>query len=74
MEFTSNRSAAIRSHKIDWEKTSKPEGFAALNEQYQAYDPWQFSLSANKFGRVHGIIIGACFYIIWLDANHKVYE
>lgn len=72
-EFTGSRSSAIRSHPIDWSGTARPDGFSHLNEQYEAYTPWQFSVSANEHGRVHGILIGNCFHIVWLDANHRVY-
>jgi len=72
-EFTGSRSRSIRSHPIDWEKTKRPNGFTHLNEQFQSYTPYQFSLSANEHGRVHGLIVGNCFYVIWLDCNHVVY-
>ncbi|WP_210236263.1 hypothetical protein [Ochrobactrum sp. CGA5] len=71
-EFTSNRSSAIRAHPIDWNGTSRKDGFD-LNEQYQAYTPWQFSISANEDGRVIGLLIDDCFYVVWLDHHHKVY-
>ncbi len=73
-DFKNNESKSIRAHPIDWDKTARPSGFSQLNEQYQSYMPWQFSVSANAHGRVHGIIIGECFYIIWLDCNHVVYS
>ncbi|WP_208113877.1 hypothetical protein [Phyllobacterium brassicacearum] len=72
-EFTSNRSSAVRVHPIDWDKTARPNGFAHLNEQYAIYTPWQFSISANQDGRVHGLLIDNCFYIVWLDHHHAVY-
>ncbi|WP_197703888.1 hypothetical protein [Cohaesibacter sp. ES.047] len=72
-DFTGNRSRSIRSHPINWDKTSRPDGFVQLNEQYQAYTPYQFCLSANEYGRVHGFLIGSCFYVVWLDCNHAVY-
>ena len=72
-EFTASRSKAIRSHPIDWNGTSRPKGFSHLNEQYHSYTPYQFSISANEDGRVIGLLIDDCFYIIWLDHHHKVY-
>jgi len=72
-EFTSSRSKAIRSHQIDWEDTSRPDGFPNLNEQFGAYPGWQFSLSANEHGRVHGLLIDDTFYVIWLDCGHNLY-
>lgn len=72
-DFIGQCNKTVRNHRIDWKGTSRPDGFSSLNEQYQAYEAWQFSISANKHGRVHGIIIGPCFYIIWLDCNHVLY-
>ena len=44
-----------------------------LNEELRATTAWQFQLSANEHGRVHGFFIGNIFYIIWLDQDHKLY-
>jgi hypothetical protein len=46
---------------------------SSLNEQYLAYTPWQFSISAKEDGRVIGLLIDDCFYEVWLDHHHKVY-
>lgn len=73
-EFTGPTNKTIRNHRIDWADTQRPDGFKNLNVQYQDYQPWQFSLSANEHGRVHGLLIGECFYLVWLDCNHVVYS
>lgn len=72
-QFLNTYSKSTRNHMIAWDKTARPDGFVHLNEQYQAYPAWQFSVSANEHGRVHGLLIGNCFYVIWLDSNHAVY-
>jgi hypothetical protein len=72
--FTGRCVKAVRNHLIDWNGTSRPDGFSQLNEQYRAYPAYQFSLSANEHGRVHGIIIDDTFYVIWLDCNHSLYQ
>lgn len=72
-EFTGKPDSAVRNHQHDWSKTARPRGFAALNATYKAYPGWQFCLTANAHGRVHGIIIDDTFYVIWLDQNHQVY-
>jgi hypothetical protein len=64
---------SLRSHELDWKKTSKPDGFSHLNQQQRDLMPWQFSVSANEHGRVHGIIIDNLFYVVWLDVNHCLY-
>lgn len=72
-KFTEQQDKAIRNHQHEWQKTSRPTGFPNLNQHYQAYPGWQFCLSSNEHGRVHGIIIDDTFYVIWLDHDHKLY-
>ena len=72
-EFTTNRGAALKSHCIDWKHTSEPDGFTHLNEQFQSYTPYQFAISRNEYGRVHGFFIGSIFHIVWLDPDHQLY-
>lgn len=64
---------ALRNHQHDWAKTTRPDGFRSLNEHYRAIPGWQFCLSANEHGRVHGIIIDDTFYVVWLDHDHALY-
>lgn len=72
-EFTNNTSKSLRAHRHDWDKTCRPAGFAHLNAQLQEYEGWQFALSSNEYGRVHGIIIDSTFFVIWLDQSHNLY-
>lgn len=72
-EFRTNRDKSLRAHTHDWSRTLEPEGFKHLNEQMRQCEPWQFQLSANQHGRVHGILLDEVFYIIWLDPNHELY-
>jgi hypothetical protein len=71
-EFVSGGSKALRNHPIEWEQTARPDGFS-LPEQYEAYTPFQFSVSANERGRVHGLLIDDTFHIVWLDQDHNLY-
>lgn len=64
----------VRNHTHDWAQTSRPQGFASLNVHFRAYPGWQFCLTANDHGRVHGIIIDDTFYVIWLDQDHNLYD
>ncbi|MEX0547436.1 hypothetical protein [Raoultella terrigena] len=73
LEFTTNRNAALKSHCIEWKATSEPDGFTHLNEQFQSYTPYQFAISRNEHGRIHGFFIGNVFYVVWLDPNHQLY-
>lgn len=72
-EFRTNKARSLRCHTHDWSKTSEPEGYAQLSDQLRECEPWQFCLSANEHGRVHGILIDEVFYIIWIDVEHKLY-
>lgn len=72
-EFRACRSSALRSHPIRWQNTSEPNGFAHLNDQLQDEDAYQFELSANAHGRVHGLLLDNTFYVVWLDPNHNLY-
>ncbi len=64
---------ALRSHCIDWDRTSEPDGFAHMSEQMQGCQPWQFSLARDELGRVHGLWVGTVFYAVWVDHEHKLY-
>lgn len=71
--FTGAQDKSLRNHEHDWRKTARPGGFRHLNEHYRAYPGWQFCVSANEHGRVHGIIIDDTFFVIWLDQDHALY-
>jgi hypothetical protein len=71
--FTSQPDKSARNHEHDWTRTTRPDGFAFLNDHYRGYSGWQFCVSANEHGRVHGIIIGDTFHVIWLDKDHNLY-
>jgi hypothetical protein len=71
-ELLVNRSSTLRCHPIKWEDTSE-NGFGLLNEEQLVDTPYQFSLSSNEYGRVHGFFINEVFYIVWLDPDHLLY-
>lgn len=72
-EFQSTSSRSIRTHTHEWSNTARPDGYAHLTEQHRDYPGWQFCLSANEYGRVHGFMIDNIYYVIWLDVNHRLY-
>ncbi len=73
-DMATNNSNAIRSHQINFSETSEPDGFAHLPEHLRDNIlPWQFSLSANKHGRVHGFVISEVFFVVWIDPAHQLY-
>lgn len=72
-EFTTAFSRGLRAHTHDWSATSRPRGFKHLPLELQCSPGWQFQLTSNEHGRVHGILIDHTFYVIWLDKDHKLY-
>lgn len=72
-EFHACRSPAMRTHPIAWEETSEPNGFSHLNEQLRSSRPFQFMISANAHGRVHGFFVDSVFFVVWLDPDHLLY-
>ena len=72
-EFRSTRHKSLRAHPHEWADTSEKDGYAHLTEQLKQCEPWQFCLTANAHGRVHGILIDEVFYVVWLDPEHKMY-
>lgn len=72
-ELLVNRSSALRCHPIKWEDTSET-GFGLPNEEQLVDTPYQFSLSSNEHGRVHGFLIDTVFYVVWLDPDHLLYS
>ncbi len=72
-EVLRNRSSSLKCHPIKWEDTSE-DGFGLPNEDQLVDTPYQFSLSSNEHGRVHGFFIDDVFYIVWLDPQHQLYS
>ncbi|MDZ8257764.1 hypothetical protein [Nostoc sp. ChiQUE01b] len=71
-ELLVNRSSTLRCHPIKWEDISE-RAFGLPNEEQLVDIPYQFSISSNKHGRVHGFFLDEIFYIVWLDPNHLLY-
>ena len=68
-----NRSQSLRCHPIKWRETTEPNGFGIPNEKELVTIPYQFSLSTNEHGRVHGVFVGEIFVVERLDPEHKLY-
>ena len=71
-EFRSSYTSAVRNHRIDFARMSEPKGFN-LSEQLLGEEFWQFEITKSEHGRVHGMLIGEVFYVIWLDPCHRLY-
>jgi hypothetical protein len=73
-EIINNRSKSLRCHLITWTETTEPNGFGIPNEEQIVSSAYQFQISSNEHGRVHGFFIENVFYIVWLDPNHNLYQ
>lgn len=74
-EFTTHRSQTLRIHPIDFERDRLAvNGFGVIGWPEADTLGWQFSLSANEHGRVHGFLSGDTFYVRWLDPDHRLYS
>jgi hypothetical protein len=73
-EFRSLPTKQVRNHRITFSETSEPNGFQTLNGQLKAKEAWQFEITANEHGRVHGILIDEVFFVVWLDPCHNLYS
>jgi hypothetical protein len=73
-EFLNNRSASLRIHRIDFSDARVALDGFGIPEMSNADElAWQFALSANEHGRVHGFLKGETFFIRWLDPDHNLY-
>ena len=71
-EFRTNYSKSLRNHPIKWSDTTE-NVFGLPNEEQLVDEPFQFSVSSNKYGRVIGFFIEDVFYIVWFDTKHQLY-
>lgn len=72
-EFRTNRSPSLKAHPIDFSETSETDGFSSLNSQLRYEEAWQFEITRNEHGRVHGLLIIETFYVVWIDPDHQLY-
>ena len=72
-DMLTNRNSALRCNPINWNDTSE-SGFGLPQEEQLVDPPYQFQISANAHGRVHGFIVDEVFYIVWLDPDHLLYS
>jgi hypothetical protein len=72
-EFRTNRNATFHIKRIYWEASSEQMGFANLNEQFRSEEAWEFEITRNEHGRVHGLLMEDTFYIIWIDPEHLLF-
>jgi len=73
-QFRTARIGTLRIHPIDFADPRVSVRTFNLPAHSEADDnAWQFALSANEHGRVHGFLIDDTFYVRWLDPDHRLY-
>ncbi len=73
-EMKESRGKPLRCHPIRFEETSEAGGFEHIKfGLIETTEPYQFSLTSNKHGRVHGFFVGTVFYVVWVDPTHALY-
>lgn len=61
-------------HRISWNDPKVAEnGFGIHNGNEFDDEAWQFAITGNKHGRVHGFLFDNTFQVVWLDPNHNLY-
>ncbi|RUS96804.1 hypothetical protein DSM107003_22100 [Trichormus variabilis SAG 1403-4b] len=53
--MTVTNARSLRCHPIDWNDTTET-GFGLVDEEQLVSQPYQFQLSSNEYGRVHGFL------------------
>ena len=72
LEMCTTHKESLKCHDHKWHMTSEPNGFG-LKGQLADCKGWQFQLTANEYGRVHGFSLNEVFYVVWLDPGHQLY-
>jgi hypothetical protein len=70
-ELHASKSKSLRFHPFDWEQATE-KCFGIPDEDQIVDKPMEFSISANKYGRVMGFCVGNIFYIVWFDPEHRL--
>ena len=73
-EFRALKGKSLRAHRHVWIQTTEAGGVPDLPPPWTGLPAWQFQLTANKHGRVHGYLVDEVFYVVWLDPEHRLYQ
>lgn len=75
-DFVTGTNRTLRNHRIEFgDSRVSEDSFNIPGDKNKEFDAtaWQFSLSANEHGRVHGFFIDNTFYVVWFDPEHRLY-
>lgn len=73
-EMTVKNRKALRCHQINFSDPSVSEDSFGFSDDDLLEDAWQFQLTSNEHGRVHGFFIESTYYVVWLDPEHQLYS
>jgi len=74
VDFEQKYNKTLRNHPIDWRHSKISESTLGIKGRADVDDKaFQFSISSNEHGRVHGFLIDTIFFVRWLDHEHKLY-
>ncbi|MFH1671302.1 MAG: hypothetical protein ABH889_00800 [Candidatus Portnoybacteria bacterium] len=73
-EMTMMNKKSLRCHIINFKDRNITENTFGIRGEDVDDDAWQFQLTSNKYGRVHGYFVGSTFYVVWFDPKHELYK
>lgn len=74
-QLTLFNNKSLRFHSIDFSDMRVSEkGFNIPNREELDENAYQFEVSSNSHGRIHGFIIGNTFFVRWFDPEHRLYK
>lgn len=62
----------LHCHEIDFLDRRVSEDTFGINDEADLY-AYQFAITVNAHGRVHGYFIENIFYVVWLDPHHLLF-
>ncbi len=73
-ELKVSRSSSLRCNPIEWKKSNVTESCFGLpnEEDLVGEEAYEFGVSGNEHGRIHGFFSDTVFHIVWLDPDHKL--
>ncbi len=76
LQLKTNRNPALKCNPIKWKEPNITEPcFDLINEEdLVGGEAYEFGVSRNEHGRIHGFFRDTIFHIVWLDPDHKLFR
>ncbi len=73
-ELKTSRSPSLKCNPIEWKDPNVTEPCFGLpnEEDLVGGEAYEFCVSRNAHGRMHGFFRDTIFHIVWLDPDHKL--